>query len=245
MVTTTQAYIYLDENRVVEETATCRKLVSLHRENMPEPDNPYDNSLTGLQEILLAGAATETIVLDSDCTYILLPVAGAVTCITGMEQRTFAAGQVIMVSAKNTGNLIVENPFTDNLVSFLMLTLYNNVPSDSVYMHIYDDVNEHVNTLLPICPEARQYNKNLCHIALGLFTGRGETMYKPEPGTKTAVTVFVVQGAFEVEGRLLHQGDTLTLRDTAQLDMEALSNQAILLLMETRLTKFGATHYLY
>jgi len=40
---------------------------------------------------------------------------------------------------------------------------------------------------------------------------------------------------FEAEGRLLHERDGLALWDTVEIEMEALSNDAIILLIETTL----------
>lgn len=44
--------------------------------------------------------------------------------------------------------------------------------------------------------------------------------------------VFVVQGAFEVQYRLLEGGDGLALWALSQTEIEALSDEAILLLLE-------------
>lgn len=43
---------------------------------------------------------------------------------------------------------------------------------------------------------------------------------------------FVLQGTFEVENRLLEAKDGLALWNTANIELEALSNEAILLLLE-------------
>jgi redox-sensitive bicupin YhaK (pirin superfamily) len=42
----------------------------------------------------------------------------------------------------------------------------------------------------------------------------------------------VIEGAFEVQDRLLHAKDGLAVWDTNEIDFEALSNDAILLLWE-------------
>jgi redox-sensitive bicupin YhaK (pirin superfamily) len=47
--------------------------------------------------------------------------------------------------------------------------------------------------------------------------------------------VFVIEGAFEVEGRLLHERDSLALWETGKAEMEALSNDAIILVIESPL----------
>ena len=43
----------------------------------------------------------------------------------------------------------------------------------------------------------------------------------------------MIAGAFEAEGRLLYERDGLALFDTNKIEMEALSNDAMMLLIET------------
>ncbi len=64
------------------------------------------------------------------------------------------------------------------------------------------------------------------------FAGRKEAVYKISR-QKNSVFAFVIQGAFEVQGRLLHARDGLGLwDDTNLIELEALSNDAIVLLVE-------------
>jgi len=47
------------------------------------------------------------------------------------------------------------------------------------------------------------------------------------------VYVFVIEGAFEVQNRLLHARDGLSLSSATEVEFEALSNDAMLLILET------------
>lgn len=245
MISQTQAQLILDERRVISETPISRKRISLYKDNRLQTGINDYNSITGFEEIMLAGAAAESIQLDNRFTYLVLPTEGAVNCITIVDQTTVTAGQACVISARNTSELALENPFKDYLVTVLVITVLNPYPSNMAGVYTYNNVNEHINTLVPVLPDPGQYNKNILAVALGLFTGRGEAVYAPVQNIPTATTFFVLQGAFEVDGRLLHQGDTLVVWDASHIEMEALSNRAMLLLLETRLTKFTETHYLY
>ena len=66
---------------------------------------------------------------------------------------------------------------------------------------------------------------------LGRFAGRAETVY-PLRTPGAGVFVFVLAGAFEVASRLLHEKDGLALWDVAEIELEALSNDALLLVLE-------------
>ncbi len=43
---------------------------------------------------------------------------------------------------------------------------------------------------------------------------------------------FIVDGAFEIEGRLMHARDGLALWNTEKIELEALSNNAIVVVLE-------------
>jgi hypothetical protein len=70
----------------------------------------------------------------------------------------------------------------------------------------------------------------VCHI--GKFDGRKEGTHIVTDAGK-GIFVFVIEGAFEVQNRLLQLRDGLALWNTASIEFEALSNDAILLLLET------------
>ncbi|HLO38529.1 MAG TPA: hypothetical protein VK173_08565, partial [Lacibacter sp.] len=68
-------------------------------------------------------------------------------------------------------------------------------------------------------------------LSVGKFSGRAETVYYTERSSAN-VFVFVLEGAFEVEGRLLHARDGLALWQATSVEMEALSNDALVMVVE-------------
>jgi quercetin 2,3-dioxygenase len=69
-------------------------------------------------------------------------------------------------------------------------------------------------------------------VSVGKFNGRGETAYQLQD-IKPGALIFVLEGAFEIAGRLLHARDGLAIWETTVIEIEALCNDAILLLIET------------
>ncbi|MEZ4900467.1 MAG: hypothetical protein R2822_01180 [Spirosomataceae bacterium] len=69
---------------------------------------------------------------------------------------------------------------------------------------------------------------------IGQYNGREEGLYNLT-NTQHGIFVFVIEGVFEVQNRLLHARDGLSLQNVASIDFEALSNEAILVLLETPL----------
>jgi redox-sensitive bicupin YhaK (pirin superfamily) len=71
-------------------------------------------------------------------------------------------------------------------------------------------------------------------LSIGQFRGRQEARYQLSHKTH-GLFVFVIEGAFEVQGRLLHPRDGLAFWNVAEpAELEALSNDAIILLMEVK-----------
>lgn len=67
---------------------------------------------------------------------------------------------------------------------------------------------------------------------IGRYDGREEGIYEVQNPDAHGVFVFVIEGAFEVQNRLLHARDGLSLINVAEVDFEALSNDAMLLILE-------------
>lgn len=72
-------------------------------------------------------------------------------------------------------------------------------------------------------------NLGAAQIHIGQFAGRVDSTL--DLSAPSDVFVFVVEGAFEVQNRLLHARDALSLPCNHELEFEALSNNAIILLL--------------
>jgi redox-sensitive bicupin YhaK (pirin superfamily) len=70
---------------------------------------------------------------------------------------------------------------------------------------------------------------NEAKILVGQFEGRTDITF-PVP-THRSVFTYVLEGAFEVQNCLLEKGDGLTIQRLDTLEFEALSNDAILLVI--------------
>ena len=66
------------------------------------------------------------------------------------------------------------------------------------------------------------------------LNGRQDDIYYRK-NTANGVFVYAIQGALEVQYRLMHEGDGLALWDVDEVEFEALSNDAILLIVEVAL----------
>lgn len=68
--------------------------------------------------------------------------------------------------------------------------------------------------------------------SVGIFGGREEAVYQTK-NFHAGVFCMVISGIFEVNGRLLHPRDGLSFSSELSLDVEALSDNAVILFIET------------
>ena len=128
-------------------------------------------------------------------------------------------------------SLYVRNPYDTELVSFLHLWLLADAPGDGSSEQRGSFGPEAIhNQLAPLLPAAEAFSLPFT-VSLGRFDGRQEAVYQLK-NSGNSVFVFALAGAFEVESRLLHEKDGLALWDVAEIELEALSNDAVVLLLE-------------
>jgi len=95
---------------------------------------------------------------------------------------------------------------------------------------------KNIDSLLEVSPINLGESVLTFSISIGKFGGRREANYL-QKNNDAGFFVFVIEGAFEVQGALLQARDRLVLWDTEDVEMEALSNDAIILVLELPLGK--------
>lgn len=136
---------------------------------------------------------------------------------------------VIIAPRAQAALVQIKNPYEGDLINYLYIVLKG---VSTVNFGLSQADLEIRNTLHPFI----QHGIFGC---MGIFDGRKETLHKIKD-SNNGVFVFVINGAFEVNGRLLEERDALALWETEEADIEALSENAIILLFEVPLNGFTA-----
>jgi hypothetical protein len=182
-----------------------------HRSLRTITRNKPFNNLSDLWDDTLAGGETRHFV--SKGTRMLLPLVGDI-----ITSRRLSPGQAQMVN----DTLLIENPHKDNLINYLYLSFSSPLP-DAIAEF---DLDKNRNSLVTLFPS----------VFLGKYDGRVDDVFKLDKET-SGVFVFVIEGAFEVQNRLLQPRDGLALWNVDEVEFVALSNEAIVLvLLCSRLT---------
>lgn len=229
----TQAKIFLAEERGVKETSHYRSLNTFNNDNFfHEHKHPFGNIYQVIDDSLDAGCSLD-IYLEKNSYLILLPVMGAISIenATG-DKRILAAGQLQIIILGNDVTFTIRNPFKEGIVNFLQVGIKGDKTMTDGASSILDyKINNCPNQLIKISPVNVGTSLLPFGINIGKFDGREETTF-PLKNKKAAAFALIIEGAFEVQGRLLHVGDALAIWDTPQVEIEAFSNQAIILVIE-------------
>lgn len=175
----------------------------------------------------LAATVTKEFQYTAGNHLIIMPVTGELIYkdTIGGDSVAIDAGQVLHVSSPASFQFTIYNPFDDYEINFLLLEI-NSSQSSQVIKRILDfDLNELQNKLQIINTEVDTSFK----LAIGRFAGRTEETYILN---KAGLFCFVISGAFEVQGRLLHPKDGLAVWNAQEVELEALSNNATILTIE-------------
>lgn len=236
MIKQSKGKIFLADERGLNETDWFRTRNTFNfGKYYNEHKQPVGNIYV-LNDDTLDGGRSLSMLIEEYSYLVLLPVIGAVVYNDSLgNENLIAAGQALMLNPDRGTTIQIKNPFKKELINFLQIWIKacKEPQPTQCFLSTYD-VNESINSLTGILHQNTGTSGLPFFLSVGKFSGRGETTYQPQKND-SQIFVFVIEGAFEVAGRLLHAKDGLALWETKEVEMEALSNDAIILLIESPL----------
>ncbi|MVT09572.1 pirin family protein [Chitinophaga tropicalis] len=191
-----------------------------------EHKTPF-GSLYVLNEDILAGGKGFNMLVEEPTDIILLPVVGAISFKnTEGHNGIIEAGQVQLLHMQKGTQLEIRNPYESDLVKFLQLWIKMPAIEETTPVSASFTLDNHLREI---------FNREGCHRgAIVKLASKEEAVYKlsnPENG----VFVFAIEGDMEAQYRLLYAGDGLALWEVEEVEIEALSASAIVLIVEVSL----------
>lgn len=187
----------------------------------PADRQPF-GALYLLNDDTVAGGRTLRFRVDRPTLVLVLPSVGVLQYADSEGRESdIMPGQCAAFGLPAGGSYALSNPYPEQLINYLQwwMALPEAAAHESVEsFSLRASRNRLAELQLPAV-----------RVVLGLFDGRAETMHTLRG---QGLFVFVVQGAFEVQHRLLEARDGLALWNTDSVELEALSNEAILLGIE-------------
>jgi quercetin 2,3-dioxygenase len=226
-----QAKIFLAEDRGLNQLDWFRSYHTFSFGIYQNENKKPFGTLQVCNEDTLAAGRGMKMTVEENTEVIILPLVGTLLFKNILGDETYVSpGQVQLFSATAGMDYELMNPFKkEELVNFLQLWLYKN---DGVFKPLSQQFNfnlDKTNRLISIIDPAQLHQPSFCFI--GKYDGRKKDEYALQ-NKKNGIYVFVIEGAFEIQDRLLQAKDGLAIWNTNEIDFEALSNNAILLLLE-------------
>lgn len=208
--------------RSLDETPSFRSLTS----KIDGEFNSIKHRLSNFTEETLAPQKEKLYFFDNDCTLFIFPLVGAIDLKKSDESIEFIhINQLKIVDIKKYHSFSIINPYEDELVSFIYfkLNLSSNLNTNEI---INLDLNKN-NQLIKL------FENEQINISIGKYDLRREDVYDIM-NNRNSVFAFVINGAFEFQNRLLEDKDALFIWDIETIELEALTNNALLLLLELK-----------
>ena len=224
----TEATIYLSDQRSCIQTDTFRSFQIFNFGQLfNEHKKPIGNLQTFNEDTLTAESTVEQ-TIEAQTTIVLLPIFGTIEVKNGFntEGVYVTVGEAYFFTTVNEETLAISNPYDTEMVSYLQIRLQNteNQPFNSKQITAFDFATAK-NQLLPFFSNQTNFG------FIGQYDGRAESVYTLK-NPRNGIFLFAIEGVFEVQNRLLHARDGLFLKDIDTIELEALSNDAVVLLLE-------------
>jgi hypothetical protein len=230
----TEGKIYLSEQRGILETDSIRSVMTFNGGSYFNEHKQAFKSLIKLNDEQIAPGAEVAVEITEDCCLMLLPITGDLEYI-GQDHHVIEVSQSGCFKQRQGDLVILKNPYEHDLINYLQIWFkdISEVISFGSCLKSFDLFNKHnafsiLNASDSVCgPDAK--------IHIGQFDNRIEVTYNLEPGK--SLFAYVISGAFEIEGRLLHPRDGLALWNLSTIELECLAKDAVLILIELLDTK--------
>jgi hypothetical protein len=213
----TSAKIFLAENRASSHLAWFRTLKTDVSSNVLSVN---DETLKSGHQIVHTA--------EQNCDVFVLPIVGALNCLaTKSNNDTVDVGEFMIVSLMIGETITFANEYQEELISYLHIWLKPTNIAFSKNQFTFDGQQNQLLELL---------HSDSFLIKIGQFHGRTDYVLQLNEHT-TSLFSFVIEGAFEFHERLLQPRDSLLVHGETLVEFESLSNNAIILVIESKEVK--------
>lgn len=238
MDTQTEAQIYLSDQRGSSQLDSFQSFHSFNFGSYFDESRKPFGTLQLINDTTLKAGHSLHRRVEQHTDVIIIPLTGGLEYTSSVGNGFLEAGQAEIVSLAAGMNYQIINPYESERINFLDIWIAADTSSFTPTLRQTNfDINN-TNKLVPVFTNQRS------HGLIGKYGGRQEGFFQLSTQAETGVFVFVLSGVFEVQDRLLHDRDGLSLVNPKDgiIEFEALSNDAILLLIEIPLNNVHS-HY--
>ncbi len=219
------AKIFLNEQRGCTQTENFRCFYTFNFESFHHPDKVAISPLKALNDEVVRSGYFRPYTIFNDVYIFILPVVGTVCYrVNGGEIINMEVGKAAFIKLCKGDLLEFSNPFEKELINFIHAWFESSLLMDITELQVCLSENQ----LISIA-DLSTVNKEIIKIFLGKFTGREKHSMLTERNKN--YLAFAIEGAFEFQDRLLLSRDSLLLCNANELEFEALSAYALIMLI--------------
>lgn len=220
--------IYLADQRGLVESSILQRQSTFNFEKYySEHKEPFGDLFLLNDDSIVAGKLT-FFLSKEDSLHIFMPITGGIDIVSNGKEYALETGQVQVLNLGKGEVLEISNPYQNDTINYIQIGIKTNIfllrHSEMLFNF---DFEKNQNQLIEIISNSKLPFK----LSAGIFAGRAEVIYKIQ-SPESSFYSFIIDGAFEIEGRLMHTRDGLALWKTESVELEALSNNAIVLVLE-------------
>lgn len=226
-MTQNEAKIFLSDQRGKTELSWFRSFHSFNFGSFQDLNKEPIGKLRVFNDNTLAAGCGMKMQVEKPTEVVILPLVGGIEFKNSAGYHDFLeAGKLQIFSAEAEMEYEVLNPYESELINYLEIWIEKeNFLNPST---ISTDIDiEKRNALLPIFSSVH----NDAFGYFGKYDGREEGVFQVK-NVGNCLYVFVIEGAFEVDNKLMEARDGLAIWNTDEIEFEALSNDAMLLIFE-------------
>lgn len=219
MFSETQAQIFLSDQRLALQNPFALNFHTF----LPSRESQGVGALHGLSDDRLKPGISLLMEAEEDGVVVLIPWIGdVVVSDPSGKPILLEEGQVHLMPYSRGDYYELRNPYEGDSINFFQLRFAGDFLQQAEIFQVA--LENHPNRLKPIYKGTHQ-------ILIGEFDGRAEGIYRPK-NTGNKLFFFAIEGAFEIQNRLIQPRDGLALWQVEQVEFEALSEGAVLLVVE-------------
>jgi hypothetical protein len=230
MASEAEAVIYLANKRERSETDWFRSYYTFNfGEFTREGSTPF-GSLFAFNEHTLKEGKTLSFAFTEKVKVLLLPIEGELNYKSGNVESVVDVGQVAGITSSPGVPLELSNRYTSRLINFLQICIRADDKVQTNLNHTYSfDLDSSNGEFIPLRVSSFTSPDELFYI--GKFRGREEVVFRTRRDDM-GIFVYEITGTCEVHERLLLPGDALSIKGIDVVELEALTQEAIVLVAE-------------
>ena len=229
MIAQILAQIYKSDSRGFFNSEKHNCFSTFNFEHYQDLSRNAFGSLKVLNEVILAPQQSITRFINSNTNVIILPLFGGIEYKDNIGNEEFLhVEQIGILTAVEELTIEIFNPYEKENVSYLEFEFQME------RQHFKNDFQQYKFDLSSHNKLHSLFEFENTFGFIGIYDGRKEGTFILK-NANNGVFVFVINGAFEIENRLLEAKDGLAIQKTGTIEWESLSQNAMLLVIEVSL----------